>query len=74
VSQVRWEGKWIPGRVGLIYALDATDIGVVGPGKIIGNAALGGRPSAANPLRHRAHRADRLQRNPASKISPPNTG
>lgn len=54
VTQVRWEGKWIPGRVGLIYAIDATDIGVVGPGKIAGNVALGGRPNAQNPLRHPA--------------------
>ena len=52
VTQVRWEGKWIPGRVGLIYAVDASHIGVVGPGKIVGNPALGGRPNAANPLRH----------------------
>jgi polygalacturonase len=52
VTQVRWEGKWIPGRVGLIYALDAAHIGVVGPGKIAGNPALGGRPNAQNPLRH----------------------
>ncbi|MDR3699145.1 MAG: glycoside hydrolase family 28 protein [Candidatus Sulfopaludibacter sp.] len=54
VSQVRWEGKWIPGRVGLIYAFDATDIGIAGPGKISGNVALGGRPNAQNPLRHPA--------------------
>jgi len=54
VTQVRWEGKWIPGRVGLIYAIDAEHIGVVGPGKIIGNAALGGRPNPQNPLRHPA--------------------
>jgi polygalacturonase len=52
ISQVRWEGKWIAGRVGLIYALDASHIGVVGPGKIVGNPALGGRPNAQNPLRH----------------------
>jgi polygalacturonase len=52
VTQVRWEGKWIPGRVGLIYAIDASHIGVVGAGKIVGNPALGGRPNAANPLRH----------------------
>jgi len=52
VTQVRWEGKWIAGRVGLIYAIDAAHIGVVGPGKIAGNPALGGRPNAANPLRH----------------------
>jgi len=54
VTQVRWEGKWIQGHLGLIYAIDAEHIGIVGPGKIIGNAALGGRPNAQNPLRHPA--------------------
>jgi polygalacturonase len=54
VTQVRWEGKWIPGHVGLIYALNSDRIGVVGPGKIVGNHALGGRPTAQNPLRHPA--------------------
>jgi len=54
VTQVRWEGKWIQGHVGLIYALNADHIGVVGPGKIAGNHALGGRPTAQNPLRHPA--------------------
>jgi polygalacturonase len=54
VGQVRWEGKWIPGRMALIYATDARDIGVVGPGKIAGNVGLGGRPNAQNPLRHPA--------------------
>jgi len=52
VTQVRWEGKWIPGHVGLIYALDSSHTGIVGPGKIVGNPALGGRPNAQNPLRH----------------------
>jgi polygalacturonase len=54
ITQVRWEGKWIPGRIALIYAIDANRIGVVGPGKIVGNPALGGRPNANNPLRHPA--------------------
>ena len=54
VTQVRWEGKWIQGHIGLIYAIDAEHIGIVGPGKIVGNAALGGRPNAQNPLRHPA--------------------
>jgi polygalacturonase len=54
VTQVRWEGKWIQGHVGLIYALDAHHIGIAGPGKIAGNPALGGRPNAKNPLRHPA--------------------
>jgi len=54
VSQVRWEGKWIPGHLGLIYALEANHTGVVGPGRIIGNKAVGGRPNQQNPLRHPA--------------------
>ncbi|WP_213805941.1 glycoside hydrolase family 28 protein [Granulicella sp. dw_53] len=54
VMQVRWEGKWIQGHVGLIYALDAEHTGIVGPGKIMGNHALGGRPNVTNPLRHPA--------------------
>jgi polygalacturonase len=54
VTQVRWEGKWVAGRVGLIYAIDANRIGVIGPGKIVGEPKLGGRPTPANPLRHPA--------------------
>jgi len=54
VTQVRWEGKWIQGRVGLIYAIDCSHIGIVGPGKITGNPALGGRPTPESPLRHPA--------------------
>jgi len=54
VTQVRWEGKWIPGRAGLIYAIGARHIGITGPGKIVGNPALGGRPTATSPLRHPA--------------------
>jgi polygalacturonase len=54
VTQVRWEGKWIAGRVGLLYATDASNVGIVGPGRIVGNPALGGRPTAQNPLRHPA--------------------
>src|SRR5579864_631084 len=54
VSQVRWEGKWIQGRVALIYAIDSSHIGVTGPGRVVGNPAVGGRPNAQNPLRHPA--------------------
>ena len=54
VTQVRWEGKWIRGHVGLLYAIDARRIAVVGPGRIVGHPALGGRPTAQNPLRHPA--------------------
>jgi len=54
VTQVRWEGKWIAGHIGLIYAIDAEQIAVTGSGKIIGNPALGGRPNKQAPLRHPA--------------------
>ncbi len=54
VAQVRWEGKWIQGHVALIYAMDVHHTGVVGPGRIVGNPALGGRPNNQNPLRHPA--------------------
>jgi polygalacturonase len=54
VAQVRWEGKWMKGHVGLIYAFDADNIGIVGAGKIAGNQSLGGRPNAQYPLRHPA--------------------
>ena len=52
VTQVRWEGHWIQGRTGLVYAMDSGKVGIVGPGKIVGNKALGGRPNQQNPLRH----------------------
>jgi polygalacturonase len=54
VTQVRWEGKWIQGHVGLLYAIGAGNIGVVGPGRVVGHSDLGGRPTAQNPLRHPA--------------------
>jgi polygalacturonase len=54
VTQVRWEGKWIQGHTALLYALDSDHIGIIGPGKIVGNPALGGRPRPESPLRHPA--------------------
>jgi polygalacturonase len=54
VAQVRWEGRWIKGHTALIYAFDAENIGIVGAGKIVGNNALGGRPTTQYPLRHPA--------------------
>jgi polygalacturonase len=34
---VRWEGRWEEGHRGLIYATNADDIAIVGPGTIAGN-------------------------------------
>ncbi len=36
---IRWEGRWQPGRRSLIYAANVDHIGVVGPGLIEGNPA-----------------------------------
>jgi polygalacturonase len=54
VTQVRWEGKWIEGYSALLYAIDASNIGIVGAGRIEGNPGLGGRPKKESPLRHPA--------------------
>lgn len=37
---VRWEGRWQPGRRALIYAADVDHIGIIGPGRIEGNAEV----------------------------------
>jgi polygalacturonase len=34
---VRWEGRWQPGRRALIYAANVNHIGIIGPGRIEGN-------------------------------------
>jgi polygalacturonase len=54
IMQVRWEGKWIQGYAGLVYAVGAKNIGISGPGKINGSDLVGGRPSIDNPLRRPA--------------------
>lgn len=50
VIKVRWEGHWIDGHRGLIFAQTATHIGVIGPGKITGNPALSGREMPRRPV------------------------
>jgi len=37
---IRWEGRWQPGRRALIYAANVDHIGIIGPGRIEGNAAV----------------------------------
>ncbi|MBN2130580.1 MAG: right-handed parallel beta-helix repeat-containing protein [Sedimentisphaerales bacterium] len=37
---VRWEGRWQPGRRALIYAANVDHIGIIGPGRIEGNPAI----------------------------------
>ncbi|MGH7994277.1 MAG: glycoside hydrolase family 28 protein [Limisphaerales bacterium] len=50
IIKVRWEGKWIDGHRALISAQDANHISIIGPGKISGNPALGGRQMPRRPV------------------------
>jgi polygalacturonase len=50
VMKVRWEGHWIDGHRALIFAQNASHIGIVGPGHIAGNPALGGREMPRRPV------------------------
>ena len=50
VMKVRWEGHWIDGHRALIFAQNAGHFGIVGPGKISGNPALGGREMPRRPV------------------------
>jgi polygalacturonase len=50
VMKVRWEGHWIDGHRALIFAQNAGHIGIVGPGHITGNPALGGREMPRRPV------------------------
>jgi polygalacturonase len=54
ITQVRWEGHWIKGYIGFISAMDAENIGLVGPGKIVGNNLIKGRVDRQTELRHPA--------------------
>src|SRR6185312_511274 len=40
MMDIRWEGRWQPGRRALIYAANVDHIGIIGPGRIEGNGAV----------------------------------
>lgn len=50
-AEVRWEGRWIKGYSALISAMDSSNIGITGPGKIIGSSAIMGRVERKTGLR-----------------------
>lgn len=52
VMQVRWEGRWVPGYIGLVWAQDAVNIGIAGQGKILASKAIKRRIEEATGLRH----------------------
>lgn len=49
ITKVRWEGQWVDGHRGLIYAQGAKHIGIVGTGKISGTPTLRGRQTPREP-------------------------
>lgn len=54
IVQVRWEGRWVPGYIGLVWAQDARNIRITGGGLIIASDAIPGRVDRASGLRHPA--------------------
>jgi polygalacturonase len=50
IIKVRWEGHWVDGHRALIYAQDAGNFSIIGPGKISGNPALIGREMPRRPV------------------------
>ncbi len=50
IIKVRWEGRWVDGHRAIIFSHDATDVGIVGPGKISGSPALTGRAMPRRPV------------------------
>ncbi|WP_222950829.1 glycoside hydrolase family 28 protein [Sphingomonas sp. JC676] len=53
VTQVRWEGRWVPGHIGLVWAQDARNVTVTGKGRILASDAIHKRVSDSG-LRHPA--------------------
>jgi polygalacturonase len=51
LAQVRWEGHWMNGYSAFISATDTENIGIAGPGKIIGSPAVQGRLERPSGLR-----------------------
>jgi polygalacturonase len=54
LTQVRWEGRWTRGYIGLVSAMDAKNIGLLGAGRIVGNSDIAGRVDPLTQLRHPA--------------------
>ena len=49
IVKARWEGQWVDAHRGLIFASGASNIAVIGPGKITGSPKLGGREMPRRP-------------------------
>jgi polygalacturonase len=54
VVQVRWEGRWVPGYIGLIWGQGARNVAVAGKGRIVASDEIKGRVQKETGLRHPA--------------------
>ncbi|MDG2522115.1 glycosyl hydrolase family 28 protein [Caulobacter segnis] len=54
VIQVRWEGRWVPGYIGLVWAQDAKNVAITGKGKILASKDIHKRLEEKTGLRHPA--------------------
>lgn len=54
VTQVRWEGRFVPGYIGLIWAQGARNVAITGKGGIVATDEIKGRVQKETGLRHPA--------------------
>ncbi len=54
VTQVRWEGRFVPGHIGLISAHGARNVAITGKGSIVATDEIKGRVQKDTGLRHPA--------------------
>jgi polygalacturonase len=54
IVQVRWEGRWVPGHIGLIWAQGARNVALAGKGRIVASDEIKGRVQKETGLRHPA--------------------
>lgn len=51
IVQVRWEGRWVPGYVGLVWAQGAKNVAITGKGRIVASMDIKGRVQKETGLR-----------------------
>lgn len=54
IVQVRWEGRWVPGYIGLVWGQGARNIALAGKGAIVASDEIKGRVQKETGLRHPA--------------------
>jgi polygalacturonase len=52
LMQVRWEGRWVPGYIGLVWAQEARNVGLAGKGRILASQAIRRRIEEGTGRRH----------------------